>query len=191
MDSNRSQRIPIAVGAAAGAFLAAGLGIGVASATPSTDPYSWTDQLIAGLSAPAATTSAVDMQVSIDGTDLFPTAGNTATATSDMGDIAIAIGNGADASAINGLGDFAFADGANSTAEAGYGGAFDSAVVFGANSSAEAGFYGVGVPVFPCAEIICGVTEILPPDFDTAAAFGPMLTADASGFFGTDIVPSL
>jgi hypothetical protein len=31
------------------------------------------------------------MQISIDGTDLFPTAGNTATATSDMGDIAIAI----------------------------------------------------------------------------------------------------
>jgi hypothetical protein len=191
MNSNRSQRIPLALGTAAGALLAVGLGVGVASAEPSTDPYTWSDQLIGGLPAPAQTTSALDMQISIDGTDLFPTAGNTATATSDSGDIAIAIGNGANASAINGLGDFAFADGANSTAEAGYGGAFDSAVVFGANGSAEAGFYGVGVPVFPCAEIICGVTEILPPDFDTAAVFGPMLTADATGFFTTDVVPSL
>jgi len=94
MNSNRSRYI-------GGGLLAVGLGIGaalsatpgVASADPSSDP--WIDQLLSGLSVPdpAAT---LDMQVSIDGTDLFPTAGNTATASSPagMGDIAIAIGNG-------------------------------------------------------------------------------------------------
>jgi hypothetical protein len=191
MKSNRSRRIAATLGTAAGGLLAAALGMGVASADPSSDPYSWTDQLIGGLSAPAPAAAALDMQVSIDGTDLFPTAGNTAIATSDAGDIAIAIGNGANASATGGFLDFAFADGANSLAEAGYSGDFDSAVVFGANSTAEAGFDGVGFPVFPCSEIFCGFTEILPPDFDFAAVFGPTLTADAFGFFGTDIVPSL
>jgi hypothetical protein len=188
MNSNRGRYI-------AGGLLAVGLSIGaalaaapVASADASSDP--WVDQLLNGLSVPdpAAT---LDMQISIDGTDLFSTTGNTATATSDSGDFAIAIGNGANANATGGIGDFAFADGANSTAEAGYSGDFDSAVVFGANSTAEAGFDGLGFPVFPCSEIICGVTEILPPDFDSAAVFGPMLTADAFGFFETDIVPSL
>ena len=78
----------------------AGLHAGVASADPSTDPFSWIDQLVSGLSVPAQTTSALDYQISINGMDLFPTVDNTATATSGTGDIAIAIGNGANATPV-------------------------------------------------------------------------------------------
>ena len=166
--------------------LAVGLGIGaavastpgVASADPSTDA-SWIDQLLGGLSVPAPDPAqALDIQASIFGIDLFPTAGNTATATADSGDIAIAIGNGAHATAASGIGDFAFADGANSIADAGAGiggsfdSAFDSALVFGSDSTAVAG--DVGLPSF----------------FDLAAVFGDMLHAGAEGIFGVvDIVP--
>jgi hypothetical protein len=163
------------------------------------------DQLL-GDSAPAAT---LDMQVSIDGTDLFPTAGNTATATSDMGDIAIAIGNGAEANATDATGssgDFAFADGANSLAEAGFNdpyGGNDSAWVFGANSTAEAGFIGSGdtAVVFGANSTAdAGFGEQpsqffpfgFPNDSDLAAAFGDMLHAVATSGSGlVDIVPSL
>jgi hypothetical protein len=97
------------------------------------------------LSVPAQMTP-LDMQVSIDGLDLFPTAGNTATAYSGFfGDIAIAIGNGAVARALNGFGDFAFADGTNSTALAGeftfeptFLGNFDLAVAVGDGLTASA-----------------------------------------------------
>jgi hypothetical protein len=189
MNSNRSRYIP-------GGLLGVALGIGaalatpgVASADPSTDPYLWIDQLLGGLSVPAQTTT-LDMQVSVDGADLFPTTGNTATATSDTGDIAIAIGNGAEANATGGSGDFAFADGANSTAEAGFIGDFDSAVVFGANSSAEAGFGSVFTLPGECISAFCDVD--VPHDFDLAAAFGDMLNASATtGNFLTDILPSL
>jgi hypothetical protein len=134
-----------------------------------------------------AQTSALDMQVSILGLDLFPTAGNTATAASGPLDIAIAIGNGAHAAAGGDQGsfggillnsfDFAFADGTNSGAGAGDG-SFDSAIVIGANSTAEAG----------------GTLGISFGNFDLAAAFGDMLHAVAIGGFGPssgliDIVP--
>jgi hypothetical protein len=186
------RRITLTLGTAAGGLLAVGLGIGaalagtpgVASGDSSTDWFSSIDQLLGGLSAPA-TTSSLDMQVSIDATDLFPAAGNTATATSDMGDIAIAIGNGADASATNGFGDFALADGANSIAEAGFIGNFDSALVFGADSTAEAGF-GATFP-FP---LFGGMYLTIPANFDLAAAFGDMLHATITATsFATDIVP--
>ena len=176
------------LGAAASGLVAAGLGIGaalaatpgVASADSSTDWLSSIDQLLGGLSAPAQT-SALDMQISIDGTDLFPAAGNTATATSDTGDVAIAIGNGADASAVTGIGDFALADGANSTADAGYIGNFDSAVVFGANSSADAGFgYVDPFPIF--GSIFVDINH----NFDLAGVFGDTLTATATS--GSDLV---
>jgi hypothetical protein len=51
----------------------------------------------AAVLASTPTARADDMQISIDGLDLFPTAGNTATADSAMADIAI--GNGATAAA--------------------------------------------------------------------------------------------
>jgi hypothetical protein len=197
MNSIRSRSIAVTFGTAAGGLLAVGLSLaaalgtpGVASADPSTDPFSLTDELLGGLSVPAQTTSALDMQVSIGGTDLFSTAGNTATATSDTGDIAIAIGNGAEANAFGGTGDFAFADGINSVAEAGgsytfpfplFGGQyftfpdnFDIAYVLGTGSTAVAG----------------GDQTV--SNFDLAAVFGDMLNASAiDGNFLTDIVPSL
>jgi hypothetical protein len=102
------------------AILAVGLGIGaavastpgIASADTPADPFSWIAGLDSGdLSAaalPAA--SPLDVQISIDGFDLFPTADNGAHATSGMGDIAIAFGADSDASATGGFGDYALAD---------------------------------------------------------------------------------
>jgi hypothetical protein len=215
MNSNQSRYIAgglLAVGVSIGAALA--VTPGVASADPSTDPYSLIDQLLGGLSVPAQTTSALasllDMQVSIDGTDLFPTAGNTATAFTPAGegDIAIAIGNGANASADAGGGvyfgsDFAFADGTNSTADAGENGGDDSAVVFGANSTADAGFNGnsdyawvFGADSTADAGFGEQPTQLFPLGFpnnsDLAAIFGDMLHATAtSGSNMVDILPSL
>jgi hypothetical protein len=94
-------------------MLAVGLGIGaaaahtpLASADTSNDWLSSVDGLLSGAS-PAAP---LDIQISIDGTDLFPTLGNSATAVSGMGDIAIAFGSGASATAEGGFGDYALAD---------------------------------------------------------------------------------
>ena len=141
-------------------LLAGGVGIGaalacapgIASAEPPTDPFSWIDELVSGLSVPAQTTSALDYQISINGMDLFPTVDNTATATSGTGDIAIAIGNGSNAIAGGaslggilplggGIGDFAFADGTGSSADAAVlGGAnLDFVLAAGAGSQAQAG----------------------------------------------------
>jgi hypothetical protein len=109
--------------------LAVGLGIGAAVAS-------------------TGTAAADDMQISIDGMDLFPTLGNTATATSGMGDIAIAFGAGSDAVAEGGFGDFASADSTGSTgalALAGddvagaTGNNFDVASATGNESAAQAG----------------------------------------------------
>ncbi len=85
------------------AGLAVGLGIGAA------------------LAATPGVASADDFQISIDGMDLFPTAGNTATATTVAGEfgLAIAMGDGASATAVDGSGNYAFADGAGSTADVG------------------------------------------------------------------------
>jgi hypothetical protein len=111
----------------------------------------------------AGTAHAVpDMQVSIDGIDLFPTAGNAATASSTFGDMSVAIGVGATASADDGFGNLAYADGTgdfasagiasssvlnsawafgtDSGAHAGFGGSFDTAVTSGTGSLADAGF---------------------------------------------------
>jgi hypothetical protein len=136
MNSNRSRYIAgglLAVGLSIGAALATP---GVASADPSTDPFSWIGGLDPGALSAAAPS---DMQISIDGMDLFPSLGNTATAISGMGDIAIAIGSGSTAEASGGIFDTAFADGNASHAGA-IGGNFDSATVFGLNSIAVAEF---------------------------------------------------
>jgi hypothetical protein len=105
--------------------LVAGLGIGMAFAsvpgTASADSSDWlssVDSVLSGLSAPADTASSPeDIQISIDGTDLFSTADDEATATSGQGDIAIAIGDGASATANGGTGDYAFADGTDTIAK--------------------------------------------------------------------------
>jgi hypothetical protein len=76
-----------------------------------------------GIGAAVASTPGVaradDFQISIDGFDLFSTAGNTATAYSGSGDIAIAYGDGAYASAEGGTGDYALADGGGANAVSG------------------------------------------------------------------------
>src|SRR5271166_4780063 len=141
-------------------LLAVGLGIGAALATiprtasadSSTDWLSSIDNLLGGLSIPAAMPSALDVQISIDGMELFSTAGNTATATSGTGDIAIAVGNGSIADATGGTGDFALADGTNSDAGAGGTGPFggdgigsnDIAIDIGNNNGSLLGANAIG-----------------------------------------------
>jgi hypothetical protein len=142
-------------------MLAVGLGIGVAvacspgiaTADSSTDWLASIDSLLAGGGLPALTTSTLDYQISIDGMNLFPTDGNTATANSGMGDIAIAIGNGSEANAgagdafgetlAPGQFDTAFAVGTNSLASAGQGD-FNNAFADGTGSlAAVGGFNGI------------------------------------------------
>ncbi len=132
-------------------MLAVGLGIGaatahtpVASADASTDWLSSIDSVLGAAAVPVVP-SALDYQISIDGYDLFPTAGNTATAISGMGDVAIAFGSGSSATAEGGFGDFAIADGPGGSAIAGdevagaTGNNFDFASATGSGSHAAAG----------------------------------------------------
>jgi hypothetical protein len=168
----------LAVGLGIGAALAATPG--VASADPSTDPFSSIDQLLGGLSVPAQT-SALDMQVSIDGLDLFPTAGNTATAASGLGSIAIAIGNESFAGAgpDGGIFDVAFADGTFSNADADTS-SFDAAFADGTDSQAFAGTDG---GIFDAA-VADGASSNADADlgsFDSAFVDGTNSYADAGG----------
>jgi hypothetical protein len=138
--------------------LAVGLGIGaamahtpVASADSSTDWLSSIDNLLLG-AVPAADPAVTDFQISYNGMDLLPTAGNEATATTVAGQfgLAIAAGDGASATAEGGTSDYALASGTNALADAGSltgtGNNFDSAVDIGANtaSSDNGAFAGAG-----------------------------------------------
>ena len=161
---------------------------GVASADPSTDPFSWIGGMDLGdLSVPAQT-SALDMQVSIGGIDLFPLAGNTAIAIAGPGDIAIAIGNGAGADAGEvGTGfDFAFADGTSNVVEAD-GGIFDFASAVGNNDYVKAGLDGS----FDFASIVGNNDEAFAGSvgsFDLATVMGDMLSAFASDGSGLVVI---
>jgi hypothetical protein len=177
-------------------ILGVGLGIGaalasmpgMAAADPTPDPFSLIDQLLGGLAVPAQTT---DIQVSIDGMDLFPTAGNTATATSGMGDIAIAVGNDATATATGGFGDFASASGTDATATA-TDGNFDIAT---ANSvfSTTGGTATAGDGSFDVAQEggLNGVATADNGSFDSAFALtgasGSAVAQFGNGDFATDI----
>lgn len=105
--------------------LVAGLALGAAFAsipgTASADSSDWlssVDGVLSGVAVLAdTTTSPLDIQISVNGTDLFSTAGNEATATSGQGDFAIAIGDGASANATGGTGDYALADGIDTIAK--------------------------------------------------------------------------
>lgn len=166
------------------AGLAVGLGIGAA------------------LAASPGVASADDFQISIDGMDLFPTAGNTATASSGMGDFAIAFGDGASATAGGGVGDFAIADGANSMAGAGNTegegtGNFDFASAFGTGSSAGAGdgsddtaiANGTDSGAFAAGDSVTdGGTTNYPANDDFAYALGAHTLAIGGGFFGVQQV---
>src|ERR1700722_18273991 len=163
--------------------LLTGLGIGAAlastpgpaSADSSTDWLSSIDQLLGGWSVPAADPAqALDMQISIGGTLLFPYVDNTAIAMAGPGDIAIAIGTNSFAEAEIGNFAVAVADGADSVAKAGFYAEpisglfsptnFDAALVFGDGSTAFAGLEGIDNSV---------------GFFDLAAAFGDNLLAQA------------
>jgi hypothetical protein len=129
-------------------MLAVGVGIGSAMAATPGVASADNSQVVSsidpsGLFPAADPAQSLDFQISIDGTDLFSTAGNSATAFSGAGDIAIAFGAGAQAFAEGGYGDFAIADGTDAFAEAGYGGMtgnnFDYASASGTNADAQAG----------------------------------------------------
>jgi hypothetical protein len=164
--------------------LAVGLGIGaawahtpVASADTSSDWLSAVDGLLSGASpAPVAVT---DFQISFNGTDLFPTLGNEATATTVAGQfgLAIAFGNGANAIAEGGTGNYALADGTDALAKAGdttvgaTGSSFDSAVDIGNNTTTGA----VGAPDGAYAgagSLIGGSVSGTGSSHDTAYDFG-------------------
>jgi hypothetical protein len=109
-------------------MLAVGLGLGaamahspVASADTSSDWLSAVDSLLSGASPAADPAAVTDFQISFNGTDLFPTLGNEATATTVAGQfgLAIAMGNGANAVAEGGTGNVAVADGTDALAKAG------------------------------------------------------------------------
>jgi hypothetical protein len=173
--------------------LAVGLGIGaavastpgVASADSSTDWLSSFDSLLGGGALPALVPSTLDYQISIDGYDLFPTAGNSATAVSGSGDIAIAFGSGAYATADGGFGDYALADSTGSlgaTAVAGdpasgaTGNNFDFASATGDGSFVEAGNDTINF----------NYSDTTGSSFDSASANGGTGAADAyAGFNGS------
>jgi len=133
-------------------LLAVGLGIGAAVA-----------------STPGVA-SADDIQISIDGMDLFPTTGNTATATSGMGDIAIAISNGSEAQAGAG----------NAFGETLTPGKFDIAVANGNDSFASAG---QGNALGPDANAEAGVVSAASQN-DAALVFDPFGTLGSTAASG-------
>jgi hypothetical protein len=131
-------------------ILAVGLGIGSAMADTPGIASADNSQVVSsidpsGLFAAADPAQSSDFQISIDGTDLFSTVGNSATAISGEGDIAIAFGDGAQAIARGGDGDYAIAHGTGAFAEAGDGGVgatgnnFDYASASGTDAVAQAG----------------------------------------------------
>jgi trimeric autotransporter adhesin len=144
-------------------LLAVGCGVGIAtapgmaSADPATD---WWSDLLGGLAVSAPSTpSDLNLAISIDGIQLLQD--GTATANSGTGDIAIAYGDGAVASAVGGIGDTAIAGGTDASALAGglsgdtgtYANNYDTAIDIGSNNGAttdgaQAGnfdLYGLGI----------------------------------------------
>ena len=178
--------------------LAVGLGIGAAWAhTPaaqadtSNDLLSSIDSLLSGV--PAADPAAVtDFQISFNGTDLFPTLGNEATATTVAGQfgLAIAFGDGASATAQGGIGDYALADGTNALANAGSltsgatGFNFDSAIDIGNNAT---GVGGVADGAYAGGASLIGGTDSGASSNDSAIDIGNNSAAGGqSGAFAGD-----
>ena len=179
--------------------LAVGLGIGaalahtpVASADTSNDWLSAVDSLLSGASPAADPAAVTDFQISFNGTDLFPTLGNEATATTTAGTfgLAIASGDGAKAVAEGGFGDYALASGTNALAEAGSttagatGFNFDSAVDIGNNATG-----GGGVPdgAYAGGASLIGLTDSGVSSSDSAIDIGNNTAAGGqSGAFAGD-----
>jgi hypothetical protein len=139
----------------------------------------------AALAATPGVASADDFQINIDGMDLFPAEGNTATATAGMGDIAIAFGDGANATAVDGSGDYAFADGTDSTADVGVGN-FDYASAMGDGSVAGGGYgnFDTAIANGTDSGALAGGGSLLTSNDDFAFAWGPHAIAGAGDSFG-------
>lgn len=176
-------------GLAVGAALVAAPGI--AAAAPDTDFF--VDPM------PAATTpAALDIDVSINGVDVFHTDHHTALASSGPNDFAIAIGT--DSRAEAGVGDFpgqfdsAFADGTDSFALSGLGNA-DSAYANGIGAIAEAQGVGTNLSYGNFASAFGDHTQAqalpfsltTPSGFDVAQVYDPfgsgVSQAEAGGGF--------
>jgi hypothetical protein len=143
--------------------LAVGLGIGAAVAH---SPVALAD---------------TDLQISFDGMDLFPTTGNEATATTVAGEygLAIAFGDGAEAYAEGGTGDYALASGTNALAGAGSvtasaGNNYDSAYDIGNNSD-------IGDGAYAGAGSLNGGTDSATSSHDTAIDIGNNTGAGGDG----------
>jgi hypothetical protein len=142
------------------AGLALGAAFGSIPGTASADSSDWLSSVdggLSGLSAPADTTSPLDIQISINGTDLFSTTDNEAHALSGQGDIAIAIGDDASATATGtGTGNYAFADGTDTTASI-TGGNYNIAEVYDpagtVGSTADAGSNSTAAGDYDLADI--------------------------------------
>jgi hypothetical protein len=187
--------------------LAVGLGIGaawahtpVASADTSTDWLSSVDSLLSGASPALVAPAVTDFQISFNGTDLFPTLGNEATATTVAGQfgLAIAFGNGANAIAEGGTGNYALADGTNALAMAGSTAAgattssYDSAVDIGNNvdpstyPGAPDGAYAGGGSLIGGADSTGGSSHDSAYDFGNNGVDTETLTGGNSGAFAGD-----
>lgn len=117
-----------------------------------------------------ASADGLDFQISIDGHDLFPEAGNTATATSSLGNIAIAFRNGAVATTGDGTGQFSVAEGTNAFAATG--GNNDTAIDIGNNS---------GPNEFALAGIGNNDFSFVWADNSSAYSGGDLLDSDLTG----------
>jgi hypothetical protein len=150
----------------------------------------------AAFAATPGVASADDMQISIDGMDLFPTAGNTAIAESGMGDIAMAFGNNSFACAgcadSPGTLDFAMASGTGSAADSGFG-QFDDAMARGTNSLSDAGAGNFDTAIAngtgSFAEA-AGVSPAALGNSDFADAWGTNTTALAGNILSSTIASS-
>ena len=189
-------------------LLALGLGIGGAIGTTPTmasanvaDWLSSVSDSIGPLSAAAATPN-LNIAIAVNGHVLYHH--GDATAVADKGDYAIAIGQGSDAEAIGGTGNYASVNGVDSTAIAGGAGSSgNSAFVDGNSSYAWAG----GTTDHPGTSdyamiwgnndtALAGSTDAASGNYDTAYVEGNSLgTADARGadyladfvkYYGTD-----
>lgn len=155
-------------------LLAVGLGIGAAFASmpgiasadnTSTDPFSLIGAINpGGPDIPAASSAPLNLAISINGKDLYTH--GTAVAESGKGDFAIASGDSSFACAgcsdSPGTHDFAYAHGANTSADSGFGN-FDTAIANHGGFDAAAGA----------------------GNFDTAIANGANAFANAGGALGT------
>jgi hypothetical protein len=178
----------LAAGLSIGAALASTPGVASADSSFALTPteLAQIDQLLIALFDP----SGAPIQVSINGMELFPTDGNTAMATSGTGDIAIAVGDGANAVSAgpafpfgiplgSGIGDIAFANGTNSTADAGLIGSanFDFVYANGANSFANAGL-GANFDIASAVGTGSNAETAIGDSFDIASANGTNSSAN-------------